>query len=98
MGSAPLHHSISPMPSHHLPPSCSPLSDPLASSCPLSGHSVSEADNTRVGRGRSLPLWEALDLNLFGARDREPERACEPCIKSKTSDVQGTNGSMLSEV
>ena len=53
---------------------------------------------SQLGRGRSLPLWEALDLDLLGARDREPERAHEPCIKSKTSDVQGTKGSMLSEV
>ena len=52
----------------------------------------------RVGRGRSLPLWEALDLDLLGTRDREPERAHKPCIKSKTSDVQDTKGSMLSEV
>ena len=51
-----------------------------------------------LGRGRSLPFWRALDLDLFGAWDRELERAHEPYIKSKTSDVGGIKGSRLSEV
>ena len=53
---------------------------------------------SELGRGRSLPFWGALDLDLFGARDREPERAHEPCIKGNTTDLQGITGSMLSEV
>ena len=36
-----------------------------------------------VGRGRSRGFWKALDPDLFGAQDRDLERAHEPFMEEQ---------------
>ena len=43
-----------------------------------------------ISAGTIFAFGKALDLDIFGAQDREPERVLEPCIDDETSNVQGS--------